>query len=45
MSVRQRLRLCGISGLLFGNTAERILPQVDCAILAVKPDDFETPIR
>jgi len=34
----------GIPGLLFGNTAERILPRVDCAILAVKPDDFVSPI-
>ena len=34
----------GVPGLLFGNTAERILPRVDCAILAVKPDDFVSPI-
>lgn len=34
----------GVPGLLFGNTAERILPRVGCAILAIKPDDFVTPI-
>lgn len=34
----------GVPGLLFGNTAERILPHVECAILAVKPDDFVSPI-
>jgi nucleotide-binding universal stress UspA family protein len=27
----------GISGLLLGNTAERILEKVDCSVLAVKP--------
>jgi nucleotide-binding universal stress UspA family protein len=35
----------GVSGLLIGNTAERILGQVDCAVLAVKPDGFKTPVR
>ena len=34
----------GVAGLLFGNTAERILPRVSCAILAVKPADFVSPI-
>jgi nucleotide-binding universal stress UspA family protein len=35
----------GVSGLLIGNTAERILGQVDCAVLAVKPDGFRTPVK
>ena len=35
----------GVSGLLIGNTAEKILGQVDCAVLAVKPDGFVTPVR
>jgi nucleotide-binding universal stress UspA family protein len=35
----------GVAGLLIGNTAERILGQVDCGVLAVKPDGFITPVR
>ena len=35
----------GVTGLLIGNTAERILHQVDCSVLAVKPDRFVTPVR
>jgi len=34
----------GVSGLLIGNTAERILDQVDCSVLTVKPDRFVTPV-
>ncbi len=34
----------GIAGLLIGNTAESILSQVDCSVLAVKPAGFETPV-
>jgi nucleotide-binding universal stress UspA family protein len=34
----------GIAGLLIGDTAEHILQQVDCSILAVKPDGFRTPV-
>ena len=30
----------GIQGLVYGNTAENVLQEVDCPILAVKPDDF-----
>jgi len=38
---------CGtdIAGLFIGNTAERILRKVDCAVLTVKPDTFVTPVR
>ena len=34
----------GISGLLIGNAAERVLRQVRCSVLAVKPLDFKCPI-
>jgi nucleotide-binding universal stress UspA family protein len=34
----------GIKGVFLGNTAERILTTCDCSILAVKPDDFVSPI-
>jgi nucleotide-binding universal stress UspA family protein len=34
----------GIGGLLIGNTAESILQRVDCSVLAVKPDGFESPL-
>lgn len=33
----------GISRLVLGNTAERILPAVDCSVIAVKPADFVSP--
>ena len=35
----------GIEGLFIGNTAEKVLQQVDCSVLTVKPDGFVTPIR
>ncbi|MDE0372386.1 MAG: universal stress protein [Rhodospirillales bacterium] len=35
----------GIPGLLIGNTAERVLNAVDCSVLTVKPEGFETPIE
>jgi len=34
----------GISGVLVGNTAERLLPRIQCSVLAVKPSDFICPI-
>lgn len=34
----------GISGFLMGNTAERLMPQIECSVIAVKPDDFRSPI-
>lgn len=34
----------GIPGLLIGNTAERILQRLDCAIVAVKPEGFVSPV-
>ncbi len=35
----------GISGLFIGSTAEKVLHQVDCSVLAVKPDGFVTPVK
>lgn len=34
----------GIPGFLIGNTAESILDQVKCSVLAIKPEGFQTPI-
>ncbi|MFT4540672.1 MAG: universal stress protein E [Planctomycetota bacterium] len=35
----------GLAGVLIGSTAERLLNRVDCSILAVKPDDFISPVK
>ena len=35
----------GVQGLIMGNTAEAILQQVQCSVLAVMPPGFETPVR
>jgi universal stress protein E len=34
----------GLAGVLIGSTAERLLDRVDCSILAVKPEDFVSPV-
>jgi len=34
----------GIPGFLIGNMAEKILGKIKCTVLAVKPDDFESPV-
>jgi nucleotide-binding universal stress UspA family protein len=34
----------GLLGLLIGNTAEKILNELDCSVLAVKPDGFVSPV-
>lgn len=34
----------GVRGLIMGNTAETILEQIDCAVLAIKPPGFVTPV-
>jgi len=34
----------GIRGFIMGNTAETILAQIDCSVLAIKPDGFVTPV-
>jgi universal stress protein E len=35
----------GIAGLLIGNTAEKVLQQVECSILTIKPEGFITPVK
>jgi len=35
----------GVAGMIMGNTAEQILSEVDCSVLAVKPNDFQCPIK
>lgn len=35
----------GFPGLLIGNTAESVLAQVRCAVLAVKPRGFRSPVQ
>ncbi|MBW2287260.1 MAG: universal stress protein [Deltaproteobacteria bacterium] len=35
----------GIPGVLVGNTAERLLPRLDCSLLTVKPEDFVCPVE
>ncbi len=34
----------GIPGLLMGNTAERLIDRIDCALLTVKPKEFVCPV-
>ena len=35
----------GIPGYLISNTAEKILTEINCSILAVKPESFSTPVK
>jgi nucleotide-binding universal stress UspA family protein len=35
----------GIPGFFIGNTAERILDEVDCSVLTVKPEGFASPVE
>ncbi|MBT8491710.1 MAG: universal stress protein [Deltaproteobacteria bacterium] len=35
----------GLKGLLMGNTAERILNELSCSVLAIKPAGFQCPIE
>ena len=34
----------GVPGFFIGNTAEQVLEQVECSVLAVKPDGFVSPV-
>ncbi|MEZ5559792.1 MAG: universal stress protein [Pseudomonadales bacterium] len=34
----------GVPGFVMGNTAETILQQIDCSVVAVKPEGFLTPV-
>jgi nucleotide-binding universal stress UspA family protein len=35
----------GLPGLLIGNTAEFVLGQISCSVLAIKPKGFKTPVK
>ena len=35
----------GIPGFFIGNTAEKILDEVDCSVLTVKPEGFVSPVE
>ena len=35
----------GIPGFIMGNTAESILSQLECSVLAIKPAAFATPVK
>lgn len=35
----------GIAGLFIGNTAENVLEQLQCSVLAIKPHGFVTPVK
>jgi nucleotide-binding universal stress UspA family protein len=35
----------GIEGFFIGNTAENVLQEIDCSLLAVKPDGFVSPVK
>ena len=34
----------GVAGFLIGNTAEAILEQIECSVMAIKPPGFITPV-
>lgn len=34
----------GLAGFIMGNTAETILNRIGCAVLAIKPPGFATPV-
>lgn len=34
----------GVAGFLIGNTAEKVLDEVNCSVLTVKPEGFVTPV-
>ena len=35
----------GVAGMIIGNTAEHLLPQIPCSLLAIKPEGFKSPIQ
>lgn len=35
----------GIPGFVIGNSAERLLSRLECSLLVMKPDDWESPIK
>jgi len=39
------LHRTGLAGFFIGNTAEKVLSEVNCSVLTVKPAGFVTPVR
>ena len=39
------LARAGVPGFIMGNTAETILNRIDCSVLAIKPENFVTPVE
>ena len=35
----------GVNAMVMGNTAERVLDEVNCSVIAVKPEGFVSPIQ
>jgi len=35
----------GLPGAIIGNTAERVFKQVECSVLAIKPEGFVSPVQ
>lgn len=35
----------GMAGVVMGNTAESLLPDIPCSLIVVKPDDFVSPVQ
>jgi len=38
------LHRTGLAGFFIGNTAEKVLSEVNCSVLTVKPAGFVTPV-
>ena len=34
----------GVAGFFIGNTAEKVLSEVNCSVLTIKPEGFATPV-
>lgn len=35
----------GVSGIVLGNTAEKLLAEIPCSLIVIKPDDFKSPVE
>ena len=43
--IKRTIARSGLAGILTGNTAELHLPRVQCSLLALDPDDFQSPVH
>lgn len=34
----------GLQGMIYGNTAEKVLKKISCSVMAIKPDDYVSPV-